>query len=80
MPAKRMGLSDRGVLANGNFADIVVFDPKTVADKATFTEPHQYPEGIQYVLVNGVLTVEDGRFTKGRGGKVLYGPAKKTEE
>ena len=77
LPALRMGLKERGVLVKNNFADIVIFDPTTVKDKSTFDEPHQYPEGIQYVIVNGVVTVDDGKFTSNRGGKVLYGPAKK---
>jgi N-acyl-D-amino-acid deacylase len=77
LPALRMGLKDRGVLAKNNYADIVIFDPATVKDKSSFEEPHQYPEGIQYVIVNGVVTVENGKLTSNRGGKALYGPAKK---
>ncbi len=77
LPAMRIGLKDRGFLKKGYYADIVIFDPATVKDKSTFTEPHQYPDGIQYVIVNGVITVDDGKFTNNRGGKVLYGPAKK---
>lgn len=77
LPALRMGLKDRGILAKDYFADIVIFNPTTVKDKSTFEEPHQYPEGILYVIVNGVITVDNGKFTGNRGGKVLYGPAKK---
>ena len=71
MPANRLGLADRGKIAEGMIADIVVFDPEKVIDKATFENPHQYPEGIDYVLVNGNLAVDAGKFTDQRGGKVL---------
>ena len=72
--AQRLGLQDRGVLREGLFADIAVFDPATIQDRATFAEPHQYAEGIAYVLVNGTLVVDDGRHTGARPGRVLYGP------
>jgi len=75
-PAAKMGLSNRGTLKEGNFADIVIFDPKTIADKATFIEPHQYPVGIDYVLVNGTTVIDHGRHTEKLPGKVLYGPGK----
>jgi N-acyl-D-aspartate/D-glutamate deacylase len=71
LPAGRLGIMDRGVLASGKKADIVIFDPTTVVDRATFENPHQYPDGIDYVIVNGVMAVEDGVFTGTRGGKVL---------
>lgn len=71
LPASRMGLSDRGRIANGWYADLVVFDPATVADKGTFTQPHQYPVGIDYVVVNGQVEVDGGRMTAARGGRVL---------
>ena len=77
MPAKRMGLTDRGMIASGNYADIVIFDPATIKDKSTFEKPHQYPEGIKFVIVNGVITVDDTVFTENRAGKVLYKPVKK---
>ena len=70
-PAARLGLRDRGVLAEGKRADVVVFDPATVADRATFEAPHAYPVGIPWVVVNGVVAVEDGRFTGARAGRVL---------
>lgn len=76
LPAKRMGLKDRGILKEGNYADITIFDAATIIDKATFLEPHQYPEGIIHVLVNGKYAVKDGQFLNTRNGKVLYGPAK----
>lgn len=71
MPAARLGLADRGHVAEGMAADLVVFDPATVADRSTFEAPHQYPVGIPYVLVNGVAVVEGGRFTDRRAGVVL---------
>ncbi len=77
LPAMRMGLKDRGVITKNNYADMVIFDPATIKDKATFDDPHQYPEGILYVIVNGLVTVDNGKFTSNRAGKVFYGPAKK---
>jgi N-acyl-D-aspartate/D-glutamate deacylase len=73
LPAKRVGLSDRGVVREGAFADMVVFDPDTIADTATYAEPHQYPEGIHHVLVNGRFVVQDGVQTEERPGRVLRG-------
>ena len=70
-PAQKMGLKDRGLLREGMWADIVVFDPKTVIDMATFSEPHQYPVGIEYVLVNGQVTIEKGEHTGALAGRVL---------
>ena len=75
MPARRLGLADRGILRVGAFADVVVFDPATVADRATFTEPHQYPVGIDYVIVNGKVAVDGGKFSDLRAGRVLRRPA-----
>ncbi len=77
LPAKRMGLKDRGLVTKRYYADIVIFDPATIKDKSTFEKPHQYPESIRYVIVNGMITVNEGNFTSNRAGKVLYGPAKK---
>jgi dihydroorotase/N-acyl-D-amino-acid deacylase len=71
MPAARLKLRDRGVLRTGAYADVVVFDPARVADRATFDAPHQYPAGIEFVLVNGVLAVDGERFSDARGGRVL---------
>jgi dihydroorotase/N-acyl-D-amino-acid deacylase len=71
MPADRLGLPDRGRIREGAFADLVVFDPATVADRSTFEDPHQYPEGIGWVIVNGVIAVEDGRYLDLRPGRVL---------
>ena len=71
MPAGRLGLTDRERIAEGMIADIVIFDPEKVIDKATFENPHQYPPGIDHVLVNSNLAVDAGKFTDQRGGKVL---------
>ncbi len=70
-PAQMLGLDRRGEIRAGYFADIVVFDPATIADTATFTEPHQFPVGIDYVIVNGTLTIENGKHTDARAGRVL---------
>lgn len=71
LPASQLGLTDRGVLRENAFADVVVFDPETVADRATFESPHAYPVGIEHVLVNGVVTVESGEHTGARAGRSL---------
>ncbi len=70
-PAQRMGLADRGVLRPGLKADVVVFNPATIIDKATFEKPHQYAEGVVAVVVNGRLTLNDGRMTGERAGRAL---------
>jgi N-acyl-D-amino-acid deacylase len=77
MPAAKLGIKDRGILKQGNFADVVVFDPATVADKATYTEPEQYSTGIDYVIVNGKVVIDHDKHTGALPGKVLYGPGKK---
>ncbi len=71
LPAERVGLRDRGVVREGAFADLVIFDPDTIVDTATYAKPHQYPEGIQHVLVNGRFVVQDGVQTDERPGRVL---------
>jgi dihydroorotase/N-acyl-D-amino-acid deacylase len=71
MPAARLGLTDRGVLRAGAAADVVVFDADRIADRATFENPHQYAVGIDYVFVNGVAAVNDGKYTDSRTGRVL---------
>ena len=73
-PAQRLGLPDRGLLKEGMWADVVVFDPKTVRDKATYLDPHQFPEGILHVLVNGQRVVANGQQTEKLPGKVLRRP------
>jgi N-acyl-D-amino-acid deacylase len=72
--ATRLGIQDRGLLREGMYADIVVFDPATVADHSTFAEPHQLSVGIAHVLVNGVPVVRDGAHTGARPGRVVRGP------
>jgi dihydroorotase/N-acyl-D-amino-acid deacylase len=74
MPAKRLGLTDRGVLREGMFADVVIFDAGSVKDQATFTEPHQYPVGIETVIVNGIVAVESTKPNGVRAGRVLLRP------
>jgi dihydroorotase/N-acyl-D-amino-acid deacylase len=76
-PAQRIGLADRGVLREGLKADIAIFDPQTVRDLATFERPHQYAEGVSYVIVNGQVAFEGGKMTAARPGRVVYGPATK---
>ena len=73
LPAQRMRLTDRGVLKAGMWADIVIFDPSTVHDKATFDNPNQFSEGMDYVLVNGVPVIDQGKATGALPGKVLRG-------
>jgi len=74
LPAQRMRLTDRGVLKQGMWADVVIFDPATVRDRATFDNPNQLSEGMEYVLVNGVSVIEQGKMTGKLPGKVLHGP------
>lgn len=76
LPAQTFRLRDRGLLREGYWADLVVFDPERVSDKATFDKPHQYSEGFSYVLVNGDLVVAEGQHTKATPGKILYVPGK----
>jgi N-acyl-D-aspartate/D-glutamate deacylase len=69
--AAKLGLHDRGLLRPGNYADITVFDPDKVIDRATYTQPFQYGEGIEYVIVNGRVVLEQGRHTGARPGRAL---------
>jgi len=73
LPAQRMRLTDRGVLKQGMWADVVVFDPEKIADKATFENPNQLSVGMEFVLVNGVPVIQDGKMTGKLPGKVLRG-------
>ncbi|HET9218489.1 MAG TPA: D-aminoacylase [Terriglobia bacterium] len=75
-PAQRVGLTDRGILREGMKADLVIFDPNTVRDVATFEQPHQYAEGVTTVVINGQIAFEDGKITPARPGRLLYGPAR----
>ena len=74
LPATNLKLSDRGMLAEGYFADVVVFDPDTIIDHATFAEPHQYSTGVIHVLVNGEQVLENGEHTGATPGRVVRGP------
>ena len=74
LPAQRMRLTDRGVLKQGMWADVVVFDPATIRDKATFESPNQLSEGMEFVVVNGQPVIENGKMTGALPGKVLRGP------
>ena len=73
LPAQRMRLADRGVLKEGMWADVVVFDPETIRDVATFANPNQLSEGMRFVLINGVPVIEEGKMTNALPGKVLRG-------
>ena len=73
LPARKLRLADRGVIEPGAFADLVAFDPTTVADQATFEDPHQYPVGIPLVVVNGQVTLRDGEQTGARAGRAIRG-------
>ena len=76
LPASNLGLDHRGLLKEGMFADIVVFDPRTIADRATFAEPHQYAVGVKHVFVNGTQVLKDGEHTGATPGRALSGPGK----
>lgn len=77
LPAETFHLKDRGAIREGYFADLVIFDPARIADQATFTQPHQYPQGIANVIVNGEIVVESGKHTGAKPGQVLRGPGTK---
>jgi N-acyl-D-amino-acid deacylase len=74
LPAQNLGLAERGLVKAGHFADLVVFDPTTVLDRATFAEPHQFAVGVKHVLVNGVPVLRDGAHTGALPGRALKGP------
>lgn len=74
LSAQRLGIRDRGLLCQGFYADVVVFDPATISDRSTYEKPHQFAAGIPYVLVNGEVVVDDGRITSARPGMVVRGP------
>jgi len=73
LPARKLGLGDRGVLRAGAVADVVVFDPDAVRDRADFDNPHQYPDGIPHVVVSGVHTIRDGEQSGQMGGRAVRG-------
>jgi N-acyl-D-aspartate/D-glutamate deacylase len=77
MNAEKVNIADRGLLKEGFWADVAIFDPATVTDKATFENPHQYPVGIPYVIVNGAVVLDNGKHTGAHPGKVIRGPGYK---
>ena len=76
LPATNLGLDRRGFLKEAMFADVVVFDPSTIKDNATFEKPHQYATGMKHVFVNGVQVIKDGEHTGAKPGRALWGPGK----
>lgn len=74
MNAAKINIADRGMLKEGHWADVTIFDPKTVADRASYENPHQYPVGIPYVIVNGDVVLDNLKHTNSKSGKVLRGP------
>lgn len=76
LPATNLGLEGRGFLKKGMFADIVIFDPNTIADRATFEKPHQYAVGVRDVFVNGVQVLKNGEHTGAKPGRAVWGPGK----
>jgi len=76
-PASRIGAQERGIISEGKCADIVIFDINRIQDRATFEEPHQYAEGIDYVMVNGGIVVDHGTITGKLPGRIIYGPGAK---
>jgi N-acyl-D-amino-acid deacylase len=76
LPATNLGLDHRGFLKEGMFADVVVFDPLTIADRATYEKPHQYAVGMKHVFVNGVQVLKEGEHTGAKPGRALWGPGK----
>jgi N-acyl-D-aspartate/D-glutamate deacylase len=73
LTASQLHIADRGLIKDGLAADLVIFDPATVADRATFTDPFQYPAGIPTVIVNGRVVLDEGRHTGERPGIVIHG-------
>ena len=75
--AQKLGLENRGLLKAGYKADITIFNADRVIDKATFENPHQYPEGVEYVIVNGTIVLDQGKHLEAKPGKILFGKGKK---
>jgi N-acyl-D-amino-acid deacylase len=76
LPATNLELDHRGFLREGYFADVVVFDPNKIADRATFEHPHQFAVGVKHVFVNGAQVLKDGDHTGAKTGRALWGPGK----
>jgi len=77
LSADQIGQPDRGRIVQGTFADLTIFDPQTVADRATYADPHQFPLGVRHVVVNGVPVIREGVLTGAMPGRVIKGPARK---
>ena len=75
-PAANLGLDHRGLLQEGMYADVVVFDPAKISDRATFQKPHQYAVGMKHVFVSGVQVIKNGEHTGAKPGRALSGPGK----
>jgi len=75
--AEKLGISDRGRIARGKKADVTIFNASRVIDRATFEDPHQYPVGIEYVIVNGTVVIDRGNHLGAKPGRVLYGKGRK---
>ena len=75
-PATRMRLANRGSIKEGNWADVTIFDLAALQDRSTYEHPTEYPTGIDWVLVNGAVTIDHGTHTGARAGRVLYGPGR----
>jgi len=75
-PATRMRLADRGMIKQGLWADVTIFDLDQLQDRSTYDDPMAFPTGIEYVLVNGVVTIDHDKHTGAKAGRVLYGPGK----
>ena len=71
LPAEKLGLKDRGLIAEGYMADLVAFNPATIHERSTYVDPHQKPLGIEYVLVNGAMALEKGRLCGLGRGRIL---------
>ena len=74
LPAFNTGIRGRGLLKKNYYADIVIFDPNAISDKATYEKPHQYSEGMKHVFINGIQVLEDGDHTGALPGRVVRGP------
>ena len=80
LPATSLELEGRGFIREGMFADLAIFDPQTIADRATFEKPHQFAVGMKHVFVNGVHVLKDGEHTGAKPGRAVYGPGKRTSQ
>ena len=76
LPADNLRIDRRGYLKENYFADVIVFDPETIQDHATFVDPHQYASGVQHVFVNGEQVLKDGEHTGATPGRVVHGPGR----